>query len=120
MRRRACARTDLVELDGVELCAALAQQLLGLAAVWAVRLGEDGDGVLVDDGLDLCLGSGHCGGRGGAREEVAQEGNFGGWERCLSMSGLAMQCACGRDVREDLEGSVWIDVRGGSAVCTGD
>lgn len=55
-------RTNLVELDGVELCAAVAQKLLGLAAVWAVRLGEDGDGVLVDDGLDLGLCGGHGGG----------------------------------------------------------
>lgn len=79
------SHTDLVQLNGVELCAAVAQQLLGLATVWAVRLGEDGDGVLVDDGLDLGLCGGHCGGRGGAREEVTQEGNFGGCsglERC--------------------------------------
>jgi hypothetical protein len=77
-KQRGNLRTDLVQLDSVELCAAVAQQLLGLAAVWAVRLGEDGDGVLVDDGLDLGLCGGHCGGRGGAREEVTQEGNLGG------------------------------------------
>ena len=35
-------RTDLVELEGVELCAGLGQQLLGGLAVGAVRLGEDG------------------------------------------------------------------------------
>lgn len=36
--RKVYVRTDLVELDGVELCATGAQQLLGLVAVWAVGL----------------------------------------------------------------------------------
>jgi hypothetical protein len=71
-------RTNLIQLDSIKLCAALAQQLLGLAAVWAVALAEDGDGVLVNDGLDLGLCGGHGGGRGGAREVAAQEGNGGG------------------------------------------
>ena len=73
-----CSHTDLVKLKDVGLCAHLAEEALSGLAVRAVGLGEDGDGVLVDDGLDLGLCSGHCGGRGGAREEVTQEGNFGG------------------------------------------
>jgi hypothetical protein len=68
----------LIQLNRIELCALLAQKLLCLAAVWAVTLAEYGDGVLVDDGLDFGLCGGHRGGGGGAREEVAQEGNRGG------------------------------------------
>lgn len=71
-------RTDLVQLDGVELGALVAQQLLRLATVGAVRLGEDRDRVLVDDGLDLGLCSGHGGWAGGAAEEAADEGGNGG------------------------------------------
>jgi hypothetical protein len=71
-------RTDLVQLNRIELGTALAQKLLCLAAVGAVALAEDGDGVLVNDGLDLGLCGGHGGGRGGAREVAAQEGNGGG------------------------------------------
>lgn len=48
--------TDLVQLDDVWLCAHLAQQRLGRFAVWAVRLGEDCDGIAVDDLLRLRLG----------------------------------------------------------------
>lgn len=33
--------TDLIELNGVVLCAERRQQLLGGLAVWAVGLGED-------------------------------------------------------------------------------
>jgi hypothetical protein len=68
-------RTNLIQLNRIKLCAALAQQLLRLATVRAVALAEDGDGVLVNDALDLGLGGGHGGGRGGAREVAAQEGN---------------------------------------------
>jgi hypothetical protein len=64
--------TNLVQLNGVKLRARFGQQLLRGIAVWAVALGEDGDRVLVDDGLDFGLGGGHVGGRG-AREERAQE-----------------------------------------------
>jgi hypothetical protein len=75
-----CIRTNLIQLNRIKLCAALAQKLLCLAAVRAVALAEDGDGVLVNDGLNLGLGGGHGGGRGGAREVAAQEGNGGGVE----------------------------------------
>jgi len=51
---------DLVELDEVGLCAHLAQKRLGRLAVWAVRLGEDGNGVVVDDALRLSLGCHDC------------------------------------------------------------
>lgn len=71
--------TNLIQLNRKELGATLAQQLLRGAAVRAVRLAEDGDGVLVDDGLHFGLGGRHGGGRGGAREEAAEEGYFGGW-----------------------------------------
>lgn len=74
------AVVDLVELDGIELGAGLGEELLRGAAVRAVRLAEDGDGVLVDDALDFGLGCGHGGWRGGAREEVTQERNGGGLE----------------------------------------
>jgi hypothetical protein len=77
-KKRGALLTNLVELDSEELCALVAQQLLCLAAVGAVALGEDGDGILVDDGLDLCLCGGHCGGTGSAREVAAQEENGGG------------------------------------------
>jgi len=52
---------DLVQLDGVELCAERGEQLLGGLAVGAVRLGEDGHGVVGDDafGLGLCCGGNH-------------------------------------------------------------
>jgi hypothetical protein len=45
------AIVDLVQLDGVELCARLGEQLLGGFAVGAVGLGEDGDGVLWRGGV---------------------------------------------------------------------
>lgn len=67
------AIVHLVQLDGVELCARVGQKLLRGAAVGAVRLREDGDGVLVDDGLDFGLGGGHGCWAGGAGEEVPQE-----------------------------------------------
>lgn len=73
------SHTNLIQLDGIELCAARAQQLLRLAAVRAVALAEDGDGVLVDDGLDLCFCGGHGGGAVGPREEAREEGYGGGW-----------------------------------------
>lgn len=75
------AIVDLIQFDGIELGALLAQQLLGGAAIRAVGLGEDSNGVLVDDGLDFGLGGGHGGWAGGASEEMAEEGNFGGWEK---------------------------------------
>lgn len=68
------SRTDLVELNGVEFGALLGQKCLGLLAVRAVGFGEDGDRVLVDDGLHLGLGGGHCGGAGGAVEKAREEG----------------------------------------------
>ena len=67
-------RTNLVQLNRVELGARFGQQLLGRLAVGAVGFGEDGDGVLVDDGLDLCLCGGHGCGAVGAAEEAREEG----------------------------------------------
>jgi len=72
------AIVNLIQFDGIELGALLAQQLFGCAAEGTVGLGEDSDGVLVNDGLDFGFGGGHCGWAGGASEEVAEEGNFGG------------------------------------------
>jgi len=68
------SRTNLVQLDGEEFRTAVTEQLLCLAAVGTVGLGEDGDGVLVDDGLDFGLCGGHGGGAGGAVEEAGEEG----------------------------------------------
>lgn len=65
----------MVQLNGEELCATLAQELLCLAAVRAVGLAEDGDGVLIDDGLDFGLGGRHGGGAGGAVKEAREERN---------------------------------------------
>lgn len=76
-------RTNLVQLDREELGSAVAQQLLGGLAVWAVALAEDGDGVLVDDGLHLGLCGGHGGGAVGATEEAREEGYGCGWGRGL-------------------------------------
>ncbi|KAB8343264.1 hypothetical protein FH972_022852 [Carpinus fangiana] len=58
----------------------LAQQALRGLAVGAVALGEDGDGIVVDDALGLGLCGGHAGGAGGAREEAAEDGGNGGLE----------------------------------------
>jgi len=68
------AVVNLVQLDGEEFRTAVTEQLLCLAAVGTVGLGEDGDGVLVDDGLDFGLCGGHGGGAGGAVEEAGEEG----------------------------------------------
>lgn len=74
-------RTDLVQLNGIELRTTVAEQLLCLTAVGAVRLGEYGDGVLIDDGLHLGLCRRHCGRAGGAAEEAADEvGNGCVWK----------------------------------------
>lgn len=54
-------RTDLIQLNSIKLGTAIAQQLFRSFAVWAVGFGEDGDGVLVDDGLDFGFCGGHCG-----------------------------------------------------------
>jgi len=74
---RVAVHTNLVQLDGVELGALLAQQLLGGFAVRAVALAEDGDGVVVDDLLRFGLGGGNHGGRYGGAEE---SGCYGGEE----------------------------------------
>jgi len=66
---------DLIELDGVILCAKFREQALGGLAVGAIALAEDGDGVFVDDALSFSFGSRHCVWAGSAREEVAQERN---------------------------------------------
>lgn len=67
--RRSDKHTDLVELEGVVLGAERREELLGGLAVRAVGLGEDGDGIVVDDvlGLGLCGGHG-CGTRGSSKE----------------------------------------------------
>lgn len=57
-------RTDLVEFKKLELSAQVLQDLLAGVAVGAVRLGEDDDAVLVDEGLSLGLSFGHGCGRG--------------------------------------------------------
>jgi hypothetical protein len=79
MRAKAMSHTDLVELDDVRLDAQLAQQLLRSLAVRAVALGEDGDGILVDNGLRLGLCCRHGAGTWGAVEEAREERNGGGW-----------------------------------------
>lgn len=76
--RNAILHTDLVKLDNEGFDAQLAQELLGSLAVRAVTLGEDGDGVLVDDRLSLGLCSRHGAGAWGAVEEACEEGNGGG------------------------------------------
>jgi hypothetical protein len=79
VKRREVQHTNLIQLENESLGAAGAQQVLGLRAVWAVGLAEDGDGVLLDPLLDLGFDVGHFGEGGGAREEAAEDGgNFGG------------------------------------------
>lgn len=54
--------TNFIQLQKEVLGVLLVQERLGGAAVRAVGLGEDDDGVLVDDLLSLLLGGGHgCG-----------------------------------------------------------
>jgi len=62
---------DLIELDGVILCAKLGEQTLGGFAVRAIALAKDGDGVVFDDAFGLSFCSGHGVWAGRAREEVA-------------------------------------------------
>jgi len=54
------AIVDLIQLNDVRLDAHLAQQGLGRLAIRAIRLGEDSDGVVVDDILRFGL-CGHDG-----------------------------------------------------------
>lgn len=61
--------TDLIKLNDVELGSGIAEELLRGAAVRAVALAEDGDGVLVDDGLNLLLCGGHGAWADGAPED---------------------------------------------------
>jgi len=71
-----CAVVNLIQLHQEVLCALLVQQSLGGFAVWAVGLGEDHDGVVVDNLLRLVLcghdGVGTEGASGGAAEEAAK------------------------------------------------
>lgn len=55
-------RTLFVQLVDLEIRAEVLQRFLGGAAVWAVALAEDHDGVLLDEELGLCLCAGHDGG----------------------------------------------------------
>ena len=54
--------TDLIQLNRKKLRALLTQQRLRLVAIRAVTLAEYRDGVFVNDGLNLGLCGGHCGG----------------------------------------------------------
>jgi len=62
---------DLVELNGIVLGAQLAQERLAGLAVRAVRLAEDSDSIVINDGLSLGLCCRHSGGVGGCRKESA-------------------------------------------------
>jgi len=86
------AIVNLVQLNGVKFCSLIREQLLRGAAVGAVGLAKDGDGVLVNDGLDLCLCGGHCGGAGGAREERAEERNGCGFVCQRLLRGMLAGC----------------------------
>ena len=59
--------TILVELENGVLGVQVPQQLLGGVAVRAVRLGEDNDGIVVNQLLCTGGGGGHGGGRGGGK-----------------------------------------------------
>lgn len=79
-KARASKPTNLVQLQSSVLGTELVQQLLGGIAVRAVRLGEDDDAVLVDQGLGLGLCGSHGGGVGsgeGAEEALEDERNIG-------------------------------------------
>lgn len=54
--------TNLIQFNGSELSIKAAEKTLAGSAVRAVRLGEDNDGVLVNEALGLSLCGGHCGG----------------------------------------------------------
>lgn len=60
IRQEESLRTNLVQLNGVIICSHLAQQTLRCMAVRTVRLGENGDSMIVNDFLCLSLG-GHEG-----------------------------------------------------------
>lgn len=81
------ALTDLIQLDNVRLDAQLAQQGFGRLTVRTPGFGEDGDGVLVDDGLRFRLG-GHDVLRVGrvALEDVASVG--------VGLVGVVARAAC--------------------------
>jgi hypothetical protein len=100
---RNCLRTDLVQLDSVKLRPSVREQFLRLVAVRAIALGEDGDGVLVDDGLHFGLGGGHCGGRGGAAKEAAEEGGNGCGFKTDCEEGLLEGIVWGQMVGVDLD-----------------
>jgi len=53
---------DLIQLNRIKLRPVLAEQLLRRLAVGTVALGEDRDGVLVDNGLHFGFGGRHAGG----------------------------------------------------------
>ena len=70
----------MIQLKSSVLSAERVQQILAGLAVGAVRLGEDDNAVLVDEGLSLGLCGGHGGGRGtgeGAEETLEDERNVG-------------------------------------------
>ena len=54
--------TNLIQFNGSELSIKAAEETLAGSAVRAVRLGEDNDGVLVNEALGLSLCGGHSGG----------------------------------------------------------
>ena len=93
--QRGCLlRTNLVEVHDERVDAGIAQQRLGGAAVRAVGLGEDDDGVAVDDPLHLRFG-GHGGARtggAGAKEAGAgSEGQLGDEEGSIEDSGALQE-----------------------------
>lgn len=83
--------TNLIQLESCELRPELVQQLLRSVAVGTVRLGEDDNAILADDGLSLSLGGGGHGGRGtgeGAEEALEDERNGGRVWGCENRSGV--------------------------------
>jgi len=53
--------TNLIQFNGSELSIEAAEKTLAGSTIRAVRLGEDNDGVLINEALGLSLCGGHCG-----------------------------------------------------------
>lgn len=71
--------TILVQLEELKVRTQILQQLLAGVAVRAVRLGENNNGIVVDEGLGTILSGGHDGGcRGGEGAEETLEKRNGG------------------------------------------
>ena len=78
--------TNLIQLQNLIFSTYFRQKFLGCLAVRAITLAEYHGGIAVDQRLGFCLCGGHgCGsGRGGAREERAEEINLVGISGGLS------------------------------------